>query len=142
MPERIATSPPSRQQLTSTDMKRTLSHDPEMPPTPEEYNDNDVPTNTPHDTNCKHDDENHTAIRLSRISGGSKAVAPFLARHIPDQYAPQGGAEGDAYMSSLDGDSLQDNKTKPNTKFCYRHRPDAKCRRTVDEARMENLQKV
>lgn len=109
---------------------------PQMPPTPEDYAyafPEPERTHTPaKDANCEHDDDSHTSLGLSRVSGGSKVVAPFLARHIADQYAPQGGAEGN--------DNARNDK--PNTKFCYRHRPDLKCRRTVDESRMEGLQKV
>lgn len=55
-------------------------------------------------------------------------MAPFLAKHIPEQYAPLGVQE-----------ETDDN---PNTKYCYRHRPDSKCKRTADEPSMENLQRV
>lgn len=58
-------------------------------------------------------------------------VAPFLARHIPDQYAPLGVAQ-----------QPSTSRKDPNTKYCYRHRPDSKCRRTADEPTMENLQRV
>lgn len=64
----------------------------------------------------------------SRIAG--QTVAPFLAKHIPESYAPLG-------LKPVD--SSQKN---PNTKFCYRHRPDLKCRRTADEPSMDNLQRV
>lgn len=56
-----------------------------------------------------------------------QAVAPFLARHIPKQYTPM--------------DQSGTTKQKdPNTKFCYRHRPDLKCRRKVNEPSMDLLQ--
>ncbi|OWP01011.1 hypothetical protein B2J93_307 [Marssonina coronariae] len=57
-------------------------------------------------------------------------VAPFLAKHIPEQYAPMG-------LGAASKTSLKDS----NTKYCYRHRPDSKCRRTADEPTMENLQR-
>ena len=66
----------------------------------------------------------------SRLAGQN--VAPFLAKHIPEQYAPLG-------VSSQPSTAAQKD---PNTKFCYRHRPDSKCRRTADEPTMENLQRV
>jgi F-box/WD-40 domain protein MET30 len=53
-----------------------------------------------------------------------------LAKHIPTAYAPTGSKPVDS--------SLKD----PSTKFCYRHRPDLKCRRTADEPSMDNLQRV
>jgi F-box and WD-40 domain protein MET30 len=82
-------------------------------------------------------DENHNSEFDPRITLSSttkmagQTVAPFLAKHIPDQYAPLPKAQP-ATTSQKD----------PNTKYCYRHRPDAKCRRTADEPTMENLQRV
>ncbi len=66
----------------------------------------------------------------SKLAG--QTVAPFLAKHIPEQYAPLG------IQTQLENPS---NKTS-NTKYCYRHRPDLKCRRQVDEPSMEQLQLV
>lgn len=77
----------------------------------------------------------HTNSKISISSTSKQAgqtVAPFLAKHIPEQYAPLGGL-----LATADG--AQKN---PNTKYCYRHRPDLKCRRTADEPSMENLQRV
>ena len=71
-----------------------------------------------------------TSIASTKRFAG-QTVAPFLARHIPEQYAPL-GATPQAPTSRKD----------PNTKYCYRHRPDSKCRRTADEPTMENLQRV
>ncbi|KAK6341214.1 hypothetical protein TWF696_008300 [Orbilia brochopaga] len=57
------------------------------------------------------------------IEASSKvAVVPFLSKHIPDQYASQ-------------------QPPKTNTKYCYRHHPDLKCRRQADEPTMEEVQK-
>ena len=67
-----------------------------------------------------------TISTTSKMAG--QTVAPFLAKHIPDQYAPLPPATA--------------SQKDPNTKYCYRHRPDAKCRRTADEPTMENLQNV
>jgi len=61
----------------------------------------------------------------------NKNVAPFLAKHIPEQYAPlrsRTGEKSDSY--------------KANSKYCYRHRPDLKCRRQADEPSMDKLQHV
>jgi len=58
-------------------------------------------------------------------------VAPFLARHIPSQYAPLG----------KNGKSNIDAGEDSNSKFCYRHRPDMLCRRQADEPSMDKLQK-
>lgn len=67
----------------------------------------------------------------TRLAG--QTVAPFLAEHIPEQYAPLGG-------SDMFKDSPVD--PNPNTKYCYRHRPDLKCRRQADEPSMDQLQHV
>ncbi|KAI9890168.1 MAG: hypothetical protein M1814_004450 [Vezdaea aestivalis] len=56
-------------------------------------------------------------------------VTPFLIEHVPSQYAPQGPTEEDLPVSR---DS--------NTKYCYRHRPDLKCRRQANEPSMAQLQ--
>jgi F-box and WD-40 domain protein MET30 len=63
-------------------------------------------------------------------------VAPFLAKHIPSQYAPLGKADNAALQQY---DPLKD--ANPNSKFCYRHRPDMLCRRQADEMTMDKLQK-
>ncbi|KAK4948757.1 hypothetical protein LTR10_012762 [Elasticomyces elasticus] len=60
-----------------------------------------------------------------------KTVAPFLAKHIPSQYAPLG----------KHGKSNIDAAEDSNSKFCYRHRPDMLCRRQADEPSMDKLQK-
>ena len=75
------------------------------------------------------DDQKTISISASSKHAGL-TVAPFLAKHIPDQYAPGAG-----------WDSTGNTKMKdPNTKYCYRHRPDLKCRRQVDEPSMDQLQ--
>ena len=58
----------------------------------------------------------------------SQAIAPFLSRHIPDQYAPHGHSDKPA--------------PDPGTKYCYRHRPDLNCRGPADEPSMDQLQRV
>ncbi|KAJ9633427.1 uncharacterized protein PV06_06777 [Exophiala oligosperma] len=59
-----------------------------------------------------------------------QTVAPFLAKHIPSQYAPLG----------KDDKAVGETRKDPNTKFCYRHRPDMLCRRQADEPSMDKLQ--
>ncbi|KAL8795318.1 MAG: hypothetical protein Q9195_002188 [Heterodermia aff. obscurata] len=70
----------------------------------------------------------------TKISTTSKLVgqivAPFLAKHIPDQYAHLGGMDSSGSSKASD----------PNTKYCYRHRPDLKCRRQANEPSMDQLQ--
>ncbi|KAL4906724.1 putative E3 ubiquitin ligase complex SCF subunit sconB [Aspergillus multicolor] len=60
----------------------------------------------------------------------SQNVAPFLARHIPEQYAPLGAQS-----------ILPAELSSANSKYCYRHRPDQKCRRQADEPSMDKLQR-
>lgn len=80
--------------------------------------------------NC--DDEN-TNISISATSKqAGRNVAPFLARHIPDQYAPAGSSDR----------AIGGARKDPNTKYCYRHRPDLKCRRQANEPSMDQLQQV
>ena len=74
------------------------------------------------------------AIPVAATENVGRDVGPFLSKHIPQQYAPQGPSGQE--QSQLDGDE------KGNTKYCYRHRPDIKCRRQADELTMEQLQKV
>jgi F-box and WD-40 domain protein MET30 len=66
----------------------------------------------------------------------NQTVGPFLAKHIPAQYAPLGKAGNPALQRF---DPLKD--PNPNSKFCYRHRPDTLCRRQADEMTMDKLQK-
>jgi hypothetical protein len=75
-------------------------------------------------------ESNVASASSSRLA--SQAVAPFLTRHIPNQYAPLGTANGEHTSTPKD----------PNSKFCYRHRPDMLCRRQADEPSMDKLQKV
>lgn len=96
---------------------------------------------------CRHDHE-HEGLRNRHrqgedhsisISSGSRqaeqTIAPFLTRHIPVQYNPVGG--GSRASMSVDEQELQ---PVTSSKFCYRHRPDLKCRRQANEPSMEQLQ--
>lgn len=60
-----------------------------------------------------------------------KTVTPFLKEHIPSLYAPVGKSRNEQTAREKD----------PNTKYCYRHRPDSKCRRSADEAKMVMIQR-
>ena len=80
--------------------------------------------------NC---DDEKTNISISATSKqAGRTVAPFLAKHIPDQYAPTGGGPDISTRGQKDS----------NTKYCYRHRPDLKCRRQANEPSMDQLQHV
>ncbi|KAF2453987.1 putative E3 ubiquitin ligase complex SCF subunit sconB [Lineolata rhizophorae] len=75
-------------------------------------------------------EEKDRAISISTSSKqAERAVAPFLAIHIPQQYNPLGSAS-----------SLNSSMASSNSKYCYRHRPDLKCRRQANEPSMEQLQ--
>jgi len=60
----------------------------------------------------------------------AQTIAPFLTRHIPEQY--------NALANQVHGQPV--NRT--DTKYCYRHHPDLKCRRQADEPTMDLLQNV
>ena len=69
-----------------------------------------------------------------------KTVSPFLKEHIPGLYAPVGkDVAKDGYLGSSDGASKAKDS---NTRFCYRHQPDSKCRRAADETKMGFIQSV
>lgn len=76
-------------------------------------------------------DANISISMTSKLAG--KTITPFLAKHIPEQYNPLGGLFQP--QKPTDGGPS-------STKFCYRHRPDLKCRRQADEPSMEQLQNV
>ena len=80
--------------------------------------------------NC--DDEKSNISFSATPKQAGQTVAPFLAKHIPAQYLPAGQVEP----------SSTDRRTDSNTKYCYRHRPDLKCRRQANEPSMEQLQNV
>ncbi|KOS19174.1 putative E3 ubiquitin ligase complex SCF subunit scon-2 [Escovopsis weberi] len=68
-----------------------------------------------------------------------KTLSPFLKEHIPDLYAPIGKnnhkktASASSTAVSVPSDS--------HSKYCYRHRPDSKCRRAADEKKMGIIQR-
>ena len=88
--------------------------------------------------NAEHGRHSHEDIRDKSIIIASAAnfadqtVAPFLTKHIPQQYAPLGGPLSNQKQPPKD----------PNSKYCYRHRPDRLCRRQANEPSMDQLQKV
>ncbi|KAI2780175.1 WD40 repeat-like protein [Daldinia loculata] len=61
-----------------------------------------------------------------------QSVTPFLREHIPGLYAPIGKPD----LPSMAAITTKD----PNSKYCYRHRPDSKCRRAADETKMGLIQ--
>jgi F-box/WD-40 domain protein MET30 len=70
------------------------------------------------------------------------AVSPFLKEHIPSIYAPIGKEKQDQSSHRMAVTTPVPRKPDPNSKFCYRHRPDSKCRRAADETKMAYIQSV
>lgn len=79
--------------------------------------------------------------RLGKMSSElvGKTVSPFLKEHIPGLYAPIG--KGRQYSPPFSNSQII-RKKDTNSKFCYRHRPDSKCRRAADETKMGFIQSV
>ncbi len=110
-----------------------LLSDPAATPTAlRESHDHEVGAKEHHERRSKDQEREIITSTASSARLVSQAVAPFLARHIPNQYAPLGSANGGSTIPPGD----------PNSKFCYRHRPDLLCRRQADEPSMGKLQKV
>lgn len=99
-----------------------------------DFNDYQACSSTAQDIGAQTQGDANVIMSVSaatRLAG--QTVAPFLAKHIPEQYAPLGGLD-------MPRDSTAN--PDPNTKYCYRHRPDRKCRRQADELSMDQLQHV
>lgn len=112
-----------------------------------------LPSPASTDTFSFHDSDNHSLLHrdtscdrrrpdeldASRLPNMSQqlvgqAVTPFLREHIPGLYAPLGKPDFDTNIVT------SENTTVSNSKFCYRHRPDSKCRRAADETKMGAIQ--
>lgn len=83
--------------------------------------------------------EDNTRLKKMASELVVKTVSPFLKEHIPGLYAPIG--KGNIKADSTSPATWARTKD-PNTKFCYRHRPDSKCRRAADESKMGFIQSV
>jgi F-box/WD-40 domain protein MET30 len=101
------------------------------------FNDETNDSHPPSRDNC--DRRRPDEEELSRLPNMSqqlvgKMVTPFLREHIPGIYAPLGKPEtlSMAVVPAKDA----------NSKLCYRHRPDSKCRRAADETKMAMIQSV
>ncbi|KAK0818939.1 hypothetical protein LTR75_002395 [Friedmanniomyces endolithicus] len=82
----------------------------------------------------REDADEHSISIPATSKHAEQTVAPFLTKHIPMQYNPQGGPPRGPQLQ-------QPNEPDQNsTKFCYRHRPDVKCRRQANEPSMDQLQ--
>ncbi|EME84218.1 uncharacterized protein MYCFIDRAFT_202936 [Pseudocercospora fijiensis CIRAD86] len=78
-------------------------------------------------------DDQNISIQTS-TKAAEMSVAPFLSEHIPTQYNPIGQPRPHSLLAQ------NEEEEKLSTKFCYRHRPDLKCRRQANEPSMEQLQ--
>jgi F-box/WD-40 domain protein MET30 len=78
-------------------------------------------------------DQNISTPAISKHA--EQTVMPFLTQHIPSAYNPPGN-EGTATNTA----KQSSRKITSNTKFCYRHQPDLKCRRPANEPTMDSLQ--
>lgn len=76
--------------------------------------------------------DGHSIVSSTNLRMAGDAIAPFLSKHIPEQYAPVGVQVEQSQLPTGNA----------NTRYCYRHRHDLKCRRQADEQSMKRLQKV
>jgi F-box and WD-40 domain protein MET30 len=117
LPASLKTSPALGESSSATDTASSQQHPPSR-------------------DNCdrrRPDEEDNSRLVNMTTQLLGKTVTPFLREHIPGIYAPIGKPE------LLPGFRQE---KKPNSKFCYRHRPDAKCRRAADESKMAMIQSV
>lgn len=82
----------------------------------------------------EHEDKSRLINMPSSLVG--QTVTPFLKEHVPNLYAPVSKIES---STSALVPSTQKNF---NSKYCYRHRPDSKCRKAADEDKMAMIQSV
>ncbi|KAK5989867.1 putative E3 ubiquitin ligase complex SCF subunit scon-2 [Cladobotryum mycophilum] len=117
----------SKQTQTSSTLERALDHTADPQPPSKDNCDRRRPTE---------EEPPRGLIKMPSDLVG-KTLSPFLKEHIPDLYAPIGKNNNkDTGMSN----ALTTTKD-PNTKYCYRHRPDSKCRRAADETKMGIIQR-
>lgn len=120
-------NPSKRRRLSGPSYPESALSDPQIPP------DTTDPPSRLKDLDRKPKTTENGNIKISATSKlAGQIVAPFLAKHIPDQYAPLGGMDSSGSPEAKDS----------NTKYCYRHRPDLKCRRQANEPSMDQLQHV
>jgi hypothetical protein len=84
-------------------------------------------------------EEDNTRLKKMASQLVVKTVSPFLKEHIPGLYAPIGKENIKAGSKSP---ATWTRVKDPNTRYCYRHRPDSKCRRAADETKMGFIQSV
>ena len=83
------------------------------------------------------EEEEGDKLRLVNMSHSlvGQTVTPFLKEHVPSLYAP---------VSKIDSSHSHElfRKNNYNSKYCYRHSPDSKCRKAADENKMAMIQTV
>lgn len=121
---------------------------PQYPTTPPGTDDGKTDSSNPavdrarlKELNCERrrpEEESEDKSRLANMPSTlvGQAVTPFLKEHVPNLYAPVSKIEA---SYSRDSSALQKNF---NSKYCYRHRPDSKCRKAADEDKMAMIQTV
>ncbi len=137
-------------QITAIDGSApAANHDDHSNVTAHHHNHNGVsPTQRKHEhssqpsrDNCdrrRPEEDEHSRLKKMPTALAGKTVSPFLKQHIPGLYAPVGK---EIHDESSDPAAMSGSKD-PNTRFCYRHSPDSKCRRTADEKKMGVIQTV
>lgn len=124
-------------------MAALSSHNMRQQPTPGADDDNTHECEHDHDhdhshgllRNRHHESHDHTISIDSSSKQAEQTVAPFLTEHIPMQYNPVGG-----HARAAQPQAQREMQVEPNSKFCYKHRPDLKCRRQANEPSMDQLQ--
>lgn len=97
-----------------------------------DYDDRNTTITTGADCDRRRPEEGDHSRMSNMSSLVSQTVTPFLREHIPSNYAP---------ISKVDSDDTSKSRD-PNSMFCYRHRPDSKCRKAADENKMVMIQRV
>lgn len=104
---------------------------------PQDSVEGDLDTTVDRDKNCDRirPEEEERVRSLDSVTNMSstligKTVTPFLREHIPSLYAPIGKPQNE------ETSRIQN----PNSRYCYRHSPDSKCRKAADEAKMVMIQ--
>lgn len=122
------------------------AHQAQYPTTPPATDDGDLEPTPDVDRarlkeqNCdrrRPEEENDDRPRLVNMPHGlaNQTVTPFLKEHVPNLYAPVSKIETSSQQAHLVPKNF-------NSKYCYRHRPDSKCRKAADEDKMAMIQSV
>lgn len=86
------------------------------------------------EVNCDREDRSRLANMNMPSNLVGQAVTPYLKEHVPTLYSP--------FTKIISSHTHQPVPKDFNSKFCYRHRPDSKCRKSADEDKMAKIQSV